>query len=212
VHHHINSVGTDNVGTEIPKKNRVTNLQVESSGCYRYKEDNSVQELSLETKYSIPAFNPFLPLDNKYESQEKNLDISLHMKYKNFKETWKGKTSYMYNHQATNNKEEEFIPTIMNGEICQNDNGNCELKYKDDIQDRINTMRKSIHESNSNNKHRVILVGDSHIRGYGGNLTSLLNKNYVIYSVVKPGSNSCELKVSAKKEIVYLIVYSSNML
>jgi hypothetical protein len=64
---------------------------------------------------------------------------------------------------------------------------------------------------------REILVGDSHIRGYGGNLTSFLSKNYEIYSVVKPGSNSCELNDSATEEInclsykdTVVVCYGSN--
>jgi hypothetical protein len=138
------------------------------------------------------------------------------------KETWRDKTSYMNHHKATKNNEEQSIPTIMNGIICVNNSGKHGFKYNDAIHDRINILSKSINESNSNNrditalsnKHRVILVGDSHIRG---NLTSLLSKNYEIYSVVKPGSNSCKLKASAKEEInclsyndIVVICYGSN--
>jgi hypothetical protein len=110
----------------------------------------------------------------------------------------------------------------MNGAICVNNSEKHGFKYNDAIYDRINILSKSINESNSDiidlsNKHRVLLVGDSHIRGYGGNLTSILSKNYVIYSVVKPGSNSCKLKVSAKEEMnclsyndILVICYGSN--
>jgi len=51
------------------------------------------------------------------------------------------------------------------------------------------------------NKHRIILVGDSHVRGYASSLQPLLNSDYDLYSVVKPGSSSNELKESAKEVI-----------
>jgi hypothetical protein len=65
--------------------------------------------------------------------------------------------------------------------MCVNNNEKHGFKDKD-IHDRINYLSKSVNESNIDNadlpsKHRVIVVGDSHIRGYGGNLTSLLCKN-----------------------------------
>jgi hypothetical protein len=127
------------------------------------------------TKYSIPVSNRFIPVDNKYEPQEKISGILPHRKYKNFKETRRDKTSY------TNN-DEQPIPTIMNGAICFNNSEKHGFKYNDAIYDRIHILSKSINESNSgitdlSNKHRVLLVGDSHIRGYGGNLTSVLSKN-----------------------------------
>jgi hypothetical protein len=50
-------------------------------------------------------------------------------------------------------------------------------------------------------KHRIILIRDSHHRGYGYELISLFGKNYEIYNVVKPGSSTSELMNSAKAEI-----------
>jgi hypothetical protein len=120
------------------------------------------------------------------------------------------------------NNDEQAIPTIMNGAICVNNSEKHGFKYIDTIYDRINFLSEYVNESNINiadlsNKHRVVLVGNSHIRGYGRNLTSVLSKNYEIYSVVKPGSNFCELKDSAKEEInclsyndIVVICYVSN--
>jgi hypothetical protein len=47
-------------------------------------------------------------------------------------------------------------------------------------------------------KNRILLVGDSHIRGYASTLKPLLNNNYDIYGVFKPGSGTSELSESAK--------------
>ena len=48
-------------------------------------------------------------------------------------------------------------------------------------------------------KHRIILIGDSNIKGYVCNLKPLLSSNYELYNVVKPGSTTNELKETAKK-------------
>jgi intracellular sulfur oxidation DsrE/DsrF family protein len=61
--------------------------------------------------------------------------------------------------------------------------------------------RISIH---SKKKHRIILIGDSNIKGYMCNLKSLLSSNYELYSVVKPGSSTSELKETAKEEVSQL--------
>jgi hypothetical protein len=50
-------------------------------------------------------------------------------------------------------------------------------------------------------KHRVILIGDSNIKGYACNIQSLLSDNYILYSIVKPGSTTSELKESAKEQV-----------
>ena len=47
-------------------------------------------------------------------------------------------------------------------------------------------------------EHRIILIGDSNIRGYASTLQTLLDSNYKLYSIVKPGSNSDELLKTAK--------------
>jgi hypothetical protein len=53
-------------------------------------------------------------------------------------------------------------------------------------------------------EHRIILIGDSNIRGYASTLQTLLDSNYKLYSIVKPGSDSDELLKTAKKTIKQL--------
>jgi hypothetical protein len=70
----------------------------------------------------------------------------------------------------------------------------------------INNLRETIIVHNKmkhplSRKHRIIFVGDSHVRGYVSTLKPLLNSDYDLYSVVKPGSGSSELKESAKEVI-----------
>ena len=107
-------------------------------------------------------------------------------------------------------KEEETspIPTIVNVDIYVNSN----IKPKqegsamisDPINHLINNLRDTINVHNKvkhspSNKHRILLIGDSHIRGYASALQPLLNSGYDIYSVIKPGAGSKELNNSEKK-------------
>jgi len=65
--------------------------------------------------------------------------------------------------------------------------------------------------------HKVVIIGDSNTRGYVHKLESLLNNNYELYSIIKPGATTNELKETAKEEVsrlscndVILISYSIN--
>jgi len=53
-------------------------------------------------------------------------------------------------------------------------------------------------------QHRVVLIGDSNMRGYVSSLEPLLNSNYKLYSVMKPRSSTNELEKSATETISYL--------
>ena len=61
------------------------------------------------------------------------------------------------------------------------------------------------------------MIGDSNIRGYVHKLKPLLKNNYELYSVIKPGATTNELKETAREEIsklscqdVILISYGTN--
>jgi hypothetical protein len=104
-------------------------------------------------------------------------------------------------HQIITGNENCTISTIVNGAISDNSE-----KYNDFFKNNITALKQSIYEKNSDNnasatKHRIILIGDSHFRGYGCELTSLLGKNYEIHNVVKAGSSTSKLINSAKAEI-----------
>jgi len=46
-----------------------------------------------------------------------------------------------------------------------------------------------------------VLIGGSNTRGYVHKLESLLTSNYELYSVIKPGATTSELKETAKEEV-----------
>ena len=73
----------------------------------------------------------------------------------------------------------------------------------DPINDCINNLCDTINNYNRSilsNKgvHKVVVIGDSHIKGFENLLRSKLNKGYNVFSLVQPGSNSNILKESVK--------------
>jgi hypothetical protein len=99
------------------------------------------------------------------------------------------------------------IPTIVNGVT----NDNCKAEFTPNYNDEIGVIESKLAEiitvcnkNATSKKHKIIFMGDSHIRGYVSNLKSLLNNNFELHSIVKPGSSTNEFKETAKKEISQL--------
>jgi len=64
---------------------------------------------------------------------------------------------------------------------------------------KVNMLKESKSLLPSN--HKIVLIGDSHIRGYANSLKPILNSDYDLYCVVKPGSGSSELTRTASEVI-----------
>jgi len=108
------------------------------------------------------------------------------------------------------------IPTIVNGIISNSSNFESVTEnsvvsnevYSDCINRTIAELRESIkahmEKDNTPLEQWIILIGDSNIRGYASTLQTLLDTNYKLYSIVKPGSDSDELLKKAKKTIKQL--------
>ena len=56
-----------------------------------------------------------------------------------------------------------------------------------------------VHTCNPSMEHKIILIGDSNMRGYASTLQTLLDSKYKLCSIVKPGSDSNELLNTAKE-------------
>jgi hypothetical protein len=108
-------------------------------------------------------------------------------------------------HEPWTNEDGTYhIPAVINSVISVNSNTKIEPKHSDSISILLDNLRESIKANNKRKfsvlkKHKIILIGDSHIKGYASNIKPLLSDNYNLYSVVKPGSSTMELKDSAKK-------------
>jgi hypothetical protein len=85
---------------------------------------------------------------------------------------------------------------------------NCKTEGTPNHNDEVGVISSKLTETiiscNKNiatKKHKIIFMGDSHIRGYVSKLKPLLNNNFELYSIVKPGPSTKELNETAKKEI-----------
>ena len=61
--------------------------------------------------------------------------------------------------------------------------------HKSAINNQCETIKNlNNKELASSTKHKIILLGDSHLRGYACSLKSIISKDYDILGVVKPAS------------------------
>ena len=104
--------------------------------------------------------------------------------------------------------EDSSIPTAVNsaltksnGEISAVNISKKDPTYIFSIHHAINDLQTRISDLNktdiaSTKKHKIVLLGDSHIKGISAFLNCELNNNYEILSLAKPGANSSILKDS----------------
>jgi hypothetical protein len=99
------------------------------------------------------------------------------------------------------------IPTIINGVITKhtaassNPSSNT-INHIDNLLSVIKDQNKCTNQRNIT--HKLVLIGDSHIKGFAAALQSVFNSEYEIFSVVKPGSNSNMLSESITATVTQL--------
>jgi hypothetical protein len=72
---------------------------------------------------------------------------------------------------------------------------------KTTIEDCDMCSNKIITETSSLMKHKIILIGDSHIRDYSGKLAHMLGNSFNVFSLVKPNSDLEKITVTAQSDI-----------
>jgi hypothetical protein len=106
------------------------------------------------------------------------------------------------------------IPSIVNGVTSesipvkmfsgQNPESKCTLndaikqhlnKIKDDISDHIKCDKPYVAP------HKIVLIGDSHLRGFSSEIQFMLNEGYECVSIVKPGATSKTLSESSQETV-----------
>jgi len=94
----------------------------------------------------------------------------------------------------------QHIQTIVNGEVTETINSRVELSNASNKGSTPNLTSNLIMElankrnsDSSNKKHKVICIGDSHVRGFMNTIKNLVSNNFEFYSVLKPGSSSSQL-------------------
>jgi hypothetical protein len=111
-----------------------------------------------------------------------------------------------------NEGEAQTIPTIVNGVTMKtNSKYNMEISGTpinpindciDNLQDTVNGYNKSVHLNTD--MPRVVLIGDSRIKGFENLLRSMFNREYYLFSLLQPGSNSNIPKESVKEAVKQL--------
>jgi hypothetical protein len=102
----------------------------------------------------------------------------------------------------------QHIPTIVSGEVSASTNNRVKklnANNEGSVQNLMSELKmESTNKCNSysaNKKYKIICIGDSHTRGFTKILKNLVGDNFELYSVVKPGSNSNQLLVTATQEV-----------
>jgi lysophospholipase L1-like esterase len=197
---------------------------VESRNSHRQTTFQPSSAVNLIHKF--PVANRYTVLSNHHESQEcddwsslpsseqRSKHKPMKVKRSRIKKTLPViQPCWPMNHQSHESRFQESvknedwispIPTIENGVINNDCNAKYTLKYNDKIEDTVSKLTETIIACNKNavsKKHKIVFIGDSHIKGYVSNLKFLLNNKFELYSIVKPGSSTDELKETAKKEV-----------
>jgi hypothetical protein len=111
--------------------------------------------------------------------------------------------------EKKNFEEPQQIPTIVNHISALNERVNDSVH-----QNQIQTIKYEMKTRNKKEvvKKKIILIGDSHKKGYASQLASLFDKKFVVMGIVMPGARLqniiklCEQEVSSltKDDIVLL--------
>ena len=94
------------------------------------------------------------------------------------------------------------IPTIVN----MNPNHQFKLKYSNSVTNRINNIREysKCYKQTSKKQHKVIILGDSHARGYAAGVKHLLGNDFEVFGSINPGSGMERVKDTAKVKVQQL--------
>jgi len=101
----------------------------------------------------------------------------------------------------------QHIPTVVNGAVSETASNKVELcnAKEGSMQNFINKLKTELTDQRNsyptNKKHKIVCIGDSHVKGFTNTLSNLMGNNFDLYGVVKPGSNSSQLLETAKQEI-----------
>jgi hypothetical protein len=113
-----------------------------------------------------------------------------------------------YTTQEEPRSEQNSIPTFVNGQIKPNKTHNSLNRMNNRCDHIHNLVRESAikvlntkAKYTKSTKHKVLLIGDSHIRGSAASLIASLDSCFEMCSVVKPGSNTETLVMTAKSDM-----------
>jgi hypothetical protein len=108
----------------------------------------------------------------------------------------------------TNDSYPNYIPTLVNGQVrASNKDGNRQFESdnKSYVQMLLceSTRKLIVNKQKFSNcrKHKVLLIGDSHLRGCAAHMKVFLNDQFEVLGYVKPGASSKSVMESVKSDI-----------
>ena len=163
----------------------------DSTHQHHSKETFALYNATTENYYTIPTSNSFAlltnvkdQLDGEYTQVPKQGDISLKTYPTSHKSRESTNISVQEKLQDSQQQKVFNIPTLTNGTVK-----NSSVKVNKLPQNTV----KSI--------HKMVLIGDSHIRGFASSLRSVLPSKVEIFSMIKPGSHTKALRTSITETI-----------
>ena len=101
-----------------------------------------------------------------------------------------------------------MIPIIVNGQVNatkEDSKTNNAINKLDRIHKLVKGSTVEVTKSRTKyskcSKHKVLLTGDSHMRGGTANLSASLDARFDVYGAVKPGSDTGSLTDTAKRDV-----------
>jgi hypothetical protein len=94
--------------------------------------------------------------------------------------------SHKSNLKASKGNDDQPIPTVVNGIMWRNKNKETDQKYNEYKENDMN-------EKKGFTRHRVLLLGDSHMRGCTDELKRNLNGDFTVSGIVKPGTKTKDI-------------------
>jgi hypothetical protein len=99
------------------------------------------------------------------------------------------------------------IPTIVNGELNfskQSSVSESTINKRDYLRNLVNVSTVKLLENKAkyleDRKHKVLMIGDSHVRGCAASMVASLDERFEVCGVVKPGSLTESISGIMKEE------------
>ena len=112
---------------------------------------------------------------------------------------------YELQREQRSDRNPNWIPTIVNGQVKQtkkDTNSGSTTKKSDYIHNLLNDFTKKLHITRTNYseccKHKVLLIGDSLLRGCAAKMIASQDERFNVQGVVKPGSVTGTLMETVK--------------
>ena len=109
--------------------------------------------------------------------------------------------------EQTGDQNSNFIPTIVNAQINPTKNDKNNNSANNNREYILNLVKESTVKVLDNKakyakcaKHKILVMGDSHLRGYAVKMITSLDTHFDMCGIVKPGSNTESLIETVKSE------------